>query len=62
MSSVHSDYAKKGALVAIIFDKAEGDNLLFAVTVGSPDSASEEYVPLTLKISRFGSVAISSEN
>lgn len=62
MSHVHSDYAKKGALVAIMFDKAEGDNLLFAVTVGSPDSASEEYVPLTLKLSRFGSVAISSEN
>ena len=50
-----------GALLGIVFDKAEGDNLCFAASVGSPDITSDEYLPLVLKISRMGAVSISKD-
>ena len=50
-----------GALLGIVFDKAEGDNLCFAASVGSPDITSDEYLPLVLKISRMGAVSISND-
>ena len=42
-------------------DRAEGDNLLFAASVGSPDKMSDEYIPLLLKVSRQGKVSISKD-
>ncbi|MCR5131476.1 MAG: DUF4738 domain-containing protein [Prevotella sp.] len=54
-------YKKNSALLGIVLDKAEGDNLAFAASVGSPDKMSDEYVPLVLKISRFGDVKISKD-
>ena len=50
-----------GALVGIVLDRAEGDNLLFAASVGSPDKMSDEYIPLLLKVSRQGKVSISKD-
>ena len=50
-----------GALLGIVFDKAEGDNLCFAASVGSLDITSDEYLPLVLKISRMGAVSISND-
>ena len=47
-----------GALLGIVYVKAEGDYLYFAASVGSPDVTSDEYVPLVLKISRMGSISI----
>ena len=51
-------YGKVGALLGIVLDRAEGDNLLFAASVGSPDKSSDEYLPLVMKISRMGNVTI----
>ncbi len=51
-------YGKEGALLGIVLDRAEGDNLLFAASVGSPDKSSDEYLPLVMKISRMGNVTI----
>lgn len=50
-----------GALLGIVFDKSEGNNLCFAASVGSPDITSDEYLPLVLKISRMGAVSISND-
>ena len=50
-----------GALLGIVFEKTEGDNLSFAASVGSPDITSDEYLPLVLKISRMGAVSISND-
>lgn len=50
-----------GALLGIVYVKAQGDWMYFAASVGSPDVTSDEYVPLTLKISRMGAVAISKD-
>ena len=49
---------KDGALLGVVYDKCDGDNMYFAASVGSPDKSSDEYVPLVVKISRFGDVSI----
>lgn len=51
----------KGALLGIVFDRAEGASLWFAASVGSPDKMSDEYVPLLLKISRGGGISIARD-
>lgn len=50
-----------GALLGVVFAKAEGDYLFFGGSVGSPDIASDEYVPLVVKISRMGNVSITQD-
>ena len=54
-------YQKNSALLGIVLDRAETDHLIFAASVGSPDKMSDEYVPLVMKISRFGDVSISRD-
>ncbi|MCI2088203.1 MAG: DUF4738 domain-containing protein [Prevotella sp.] len=61
-SYIDDDTKKKGALLGIIFVKAESSNLLFAVSVGSPDVTSDEYIPLVMKLSHTGTVDISKDN
>lgn len=60
--SIDESYRKNGALLGIVFNRAEGDNLYFAASVGSPDKSSDEYVPLVLKLSKMGGVTISKDN
>ena len=57
---VDSDY-QDGALLGIVLDRAEGDCISFAASVGSPDKMSDNYVPLVLKVSRTGGVSISKD-
>lgn len=57
---VGNDY-KDGALLGIVFDRADSDNLYFAASVGSPDKMSDNYVPLVLTISRLGAVKIKQD-
>lgn len=52
---------ESGALLGIVYVKADSDYLYFAASVGSPDVTSDEYVPLVLKISRMGSVSVSKD-
>ena len=54
-----SDVAEKGALLGIVLEKADGDHLRFAASVGSPDQMSDEFVPLLLDVSRTGGMTIS---
>ncbi len=56
-----NDYGKNGALLGIVFDKAEGDYLNFAASIGSPDTMSDEYIPLVLRLSRMGDVRIEKD-
>lgn len=55
---VDKAYYKDGALTSIVVDKAHGNSLDFAVSVGSPDKASEELVPLEMTVSNLGAVTI----
>lgn len=57
-SCLDENTKEKGALLGIVFVKADNDQLDFAASVGSPDIASDEYVPMVLKISKMGKVSI----
>ena len=54
-------YATNSVLQAIVCLKAEGDNVDFSVSVGSPDVTSDEYMLLKMQVSRMGAVSISKE-
>lgn len=54
-------YARNGALLGIVLDKADGDHLVFAASIGSPDKSSDEYLPLVMRISRMGEVSVSRD-
>ena len=56
-----SGMEKTGALLGIVYDAIEGNNLSFAASVGSPDPNSDEYIPLRLTVSPSGSVKISPD-
>jgi hypothetical protein len=58
-SYVNRQYYNDGALLGIVFDKVEGNNICFAASVGSPDKSSDEFVPLVLKVSNTGGVSVS---
>ncbi len=49
---------KTTALLGVVFDRINGDHLLFAASVGSPDNMSDEFIPLVLKVSKSGSLSI----
>lgn len=57
-----SDTQKNGALLGVVFVKAEDNYLYFAASVGSPDVTSDEYIPLIVKISRLGSIEIKKDS
>ena len=52
---------ESGVLLGIVYVKAEGNNLCFAASVGSPDVSSDEYIPLVLKITNLGAIAITKD-
>ncbi len=47
-----------GVLLGIVLDRAEGDDLIFAASVGSPDVLSDEFIPMVLTVTRMGDVSI----
>ena len=49
---------KTTTLLGVVFDRINGDHLLFAASVGSPDNMSDEFIPLVLKVSKSGSLSI----
>ena len=49
---------KTTALLGVVFDRINGEHLLFAASVGSPDNMSDEFIPLVLKVSKSGSLSI----
>ncbi len=52
---------ENGALLGIVFVEAQGDNLVFGASVGSPDALSDEYIPMVLTITRMGEVSIKKD-
>ena len=51
------DYARNGILEGLVFDKADGDWLVFAASVSHPQ-ADDEYIPLVMRLSRMGKIEI----
>lgn len=61
-ASLEPTYRKNGALLGIVYDRSEGNRLLFAASVGSPDKMSDEYMPLVLTVSNLGAVEIRKDS
>lgn len=61
-SWLDEDTSQHGALLGVVFVRAEGSNLLFAVSVGSPDVNSDEYIPLVMKVSGDGVFSVSKDS
>lgn len=51
-----ADYSKTGILEGFVFDKADGDWLVFAASVSHPQT--DEYIPLVVKLSRMGQLTM----
>jgi hypothetical protein len=47
------EFKENGVLLGINFEKAEGNYLMFIVSVGSPDETNEEFYYARLKISNL---------
>ena len=53
---VNEDFRKTGILEGIVFDKADGDWLVFGASVGHPQT--DEYMPLVMRLSRMGNLEV----
>ncbi len=60
-SHVDNAYYENGALLGIAFEKSKGNLLLFGASVGSPDKASDEYMPLIIKVDNFGNYSVEKD-
>ena len=56
---VTDDFRKTGILEGLVFDKADGDCLVFAASVGRPQT--DEYIPLVVRLSRMGVLEIKQD-
>lgn len=50
------DYANTGILEGLVFDKVDGNQLVFAASVSHPQT--DEYIPFVVTVSNFGDVGI----
>ncbi|MCM1078028.1 MAG: DUF4738 domain-containing protein [Bacteroidales bacterium] len=55
----NSSLVNEGVLLGIVFDKVKDGNIVFAVSVGSPDMQSDAFIPLVMKVDRMGNLSIS---
>jgi hypothetical protein len=53
------DYRATGILEGLVFDRVEGNHLIFAGSVSHPQT--DEYIPLVITLSNFGDVDISRD-
>ena len=60
-SHLDASYKKHTVLLGVVFDHADDDYIYLASSVGSPDRASDEFIPLLIKVSRMGDVSISKD-
>ena len=55
-AQLDDDYRATGILEGIVFDKTDGNNILFAGSVSHPQT--DEYIPLVVSVTNFGEVSI----
>ena len=59
-AQLDDDYRQTGILEGLVFDKVDGNNLIFAGSVSHPQT--DEYIPLVVTVSNFGNVTIKRDN
>jgi hypothetical protein len=55
-SYLDDDFRNTGIFEGLVFDKVDGDWLVFAASVGHPQT--DEYIPLVIRLSRMGDLDI----
>lgn len=55
-AQLDEDYRKTGILEGFVFDKVDGNQLVFAASVSHPQT--DEYIPFVVTVSNFGDVGI----
>ena len=55
-SYLDEDFRKTGIFEGLVFDRVEGDKLIFAASVGHPQT--DEYIPLVITLSQTGKLVI----
>ncbi|MBR4275877.1 MAG: DUF4738 domain-containing protein [Prevotella sp.] len=51
------DFIEHGVLLGMNFDKVDGNDLLFVVSVGSPDETNEEFYYVQMRLSNMGATS-----
>jgi len=59
-SYINADYQKTGILEGIVFDRVDGDWLVFAASVAHPQT--DEYIPLVMRLSRMGNLEVTQDS
>ena len=59
-AQLDDDYRKTGILEGLVFDKVDGNNLVFAGSVSRPQT--DEYIPLVVTVSNFGNISIKRDD
>ena len=59
-AQLDDDYRATGILEGIVFDKTDGNNIIFAGSVSHPQT--DEYIPLVVSVTNFGEVSIRRDN
>ncbi len=59
---VDTNYYKNGALIGIILEKAEGENLKFAASIGNPDRSIDDFASIDITVSHLGGISIAKSN
>lgn len=59
-AQLDDDYRQTGILEGLVFDKVDGNNLVFAGSVSHPQT--DEYIPLVVTVSNFGNVSIKRDD
>jgi hypothetical protein len=54
------DYRQTGILEGLVFDKVDGNNLVFAGSVSHPQT--DEYIPLVVTVSNLGKISIKRDD
>ena len=54
LDHVGKRYYDKGVLIGFMFDKIQGNELLFGVSIGSPDPTSDLSIPIDVRIDNTG--------
>ncbi|MDO4931363.1 MAG: DUF4738 domain-containing protein [Prevotellaceae bacterium] len=52
-----SQFKEHGVLLGMNFEKAEGNNLRFIVSVGSPDDSNEEFTYAVMNLNNYGATS-----
>ena len=59
-AQLDDDYRQTGILEGLVFDKVDGNNLVFAGSVSHPQT--DEYIPLVVTVSNLGKIAVKRDD